>query len=334
MDINELQTREAFARVKQDIIELQQRIENASSKLEAISLGLSQFTDKKEFYLFVEAVRAEIDKLEEGLAGKKEFGSLKEDLKKSKASIENSLSKLSDKIDQNRKSFSENSESIEKRLKNVVEKEEEARVRSFNSANKNLSSVREYQSEKARELSSRIISLEKSQVKMHEELRELHRELRIKERQLERNKVEKKVKPITIPWRPLLIFLLVIIVVWAALSAISSITQPGNNQTTSNYSQEKINADRCLVDFECKESSPGYFYSNCIYDPGLDNCRCDTTDSSTNCLLDEKVAAQKRLVSMPVANSFGPAVLILISIAVLLLILWFAGRRKSASRGK
>src|SRR3989344_5428044 len=309
MDANELQTREAFARVKQDIIELQQRIETASIRLEAISLGFGQFTDKKEFYLFVEAVRAEIDKLEESLAEKKEFQSLKEDLGKTRAALENS-------------------ESMEKRLKNVVQKEEEARVRSFNSANKNLNSTREYQSEKTRELSSRVLGLEKSQERLHEELRELWRELKVKERQLERYTDEKKIRPIKVPWRPLLIFLLVIIVVWAALSAIPSLVPTSENRSVSNYSSEQMKADKCLVDFECKESSPGYFYSNCIYDLALDNCRCDTTDSSTNCLLDEKVSAQKRLVSVPVSNSFGPAVLVLIAVAILLLILWIAGRKK------
>lgn len=334
MDANELQTREAFARVKQDIIELQQRIETASIRLEAISLGFGQFTDKKEFYLFVEAVRAEIDKLEESLAEKKEFQSLKEDLGKTRAALENSIFKLSDKADQNRKTFSENSESMEKRLKNVVQKEEEARVRSFNSANKNLNSTREYQSEKTRELSSRVLGLEKSQERLHEELRELWRELKVKERQLERYIDEKKIRPIKVPWRPLLIFLLVIIVVWAALSAIPSLVPTSENRSVSNYSSEQMKADKCLVDFECKESSPGYFYSNCIYDLALDNCRCDTTDSSTNCLLDEKVSAQKRLVSVPVSNSFGPAVLVLIAVAILLLILWIAGRKKLVSRAK
>ncbi|MEK6967414.1 MAG: hypothetical protein AABX51_02165 [Nanoarchaeota archaeon] len=362
---HEEQTRDAFARVKQDIYELQGRIDSAKIRLESVTTSLDQFTDKKEFYTFVEAVRAELDKLEQTLATKKDFDSLKVDIDKSKTSIDNSISSLSKKSEQSNKSLSERASSIEKRLRDNINGEEEARqksvsavkeslksevaklsndishLESFNSKSflsiqKSVSEVRIASKEdlvKLREedianekvLSGRIKSLEKNQESIHDQLRELRKELKLKERKLSRYKEPgKKV----FPWKPLIMVLFLLLMAWIALTFFSTLMPPSGNQTNlSQYSAQQIKEDKCLVEFECKESSPDTFYANCLYDASLDNCRCDTVDDENNCNLDEKVAAQKRLSATPSSKGGSKIVWVLVAIVGFLFFLWIAGRK-------
>lgn len=360
---HEAQTREAFARVKQDIYELQDSIDNARIRLESITASFAQYPDKKEFYEFVEAAKEELDSLEKALLSR---------IQKAESAFESKQKNIENNLNNRNKALGDSISSMQKRVKELesslaskeevrkasesakaevaklrdnLKNSEQAYSKIFNVVNKRVDSSREASREELRsfkntqaavstEMLLRLKKLEGGSERMRGEIKDLRRQLKLKERQLAGIETEKSAAPGKFPWKFLAFVALLVIVVAGAFYLFPSINLTGEN--TSNKSVDvKVKDDQCMVNFECKEYSPGEFYSNCAFDTTLDNCRCETVNDVANCNAAERDLAKQRLLG---ANSkfggLGIVTLILSVLALTLIVLWWVGRNKPASRGK
>lgn len=359
---HEAQTREAFARVKQDIYELQDSIDHARIRLESITASFAQYPDKKEFYEFVEAAKEELDSLEKALLSR---------IQKAESAFESKQKNIENNLNTRNKSVSDSIASMQKRVKELesslaskeevrkvsesakaevaklrdnLKNSEQAYSKIFNVVNKRVDSSREASREELRsfkntqaavstEVLLRLKKIEGSSERMRGEIKDLRRQL--KGRRLAGTETEKSAAPGKFPWKFLAFVALLVIVVAGAFYLFPSINLTAENQTSNKSVDVKVKDDQCMVNFECKEYSPGEFYGNCAFDTTLDNCRCETVNDIANCNAAERDLAKQRLLG---ANSkfsgLGIVTLILSVLALTLIVLWWVGRNKPASRGK
>ncbi len=128
-DFDESQVRAAFAHVRDDIAALRILVDKAQTRQLSIESTFPLYTDKKEFYQFVEAARAELDNLESSLAAKSSI----EIIQKRIASLSEKLADSDDKM-----------AALETRLaKSIEQKASSAQIEKLRSQNsKSLDALR------------------------------------------------------------------------------------------------------------------------------------------------------------------------------------------------